>query len=90
MERVFNYEETDKVREALKKKELYFDEVAVYTEGPHLYAVIDIEWGDWKHDHLYCDYLMKQLGYLVLGATVTEEDGSDCYSAVRRYLKSLL
>lgn len=46
---------------------------------------INIEWGDWKHDHAYCDYLMQQAGYTRIAEQVTEEDGSDTFSAIRRY-----
>lgn len=54
--------------------------------------VIEIErnWGDWKHDHLRIKYLVSE--YLMShGYTfsyfeeVTEEDGSDCYSAIHVY-----
>lgn len=46
---------------------------------------INIEWGDWKHDHGYCDYLMEQIGFVRTAELVTEEDGSDCYSSIHRY-----
>ena len=48
---------------------------------------IEITWGDWKHDHARCDYLMDQLGYGFISAVETEEDGSDCYSAIHNYVK---
>lgn len=49
---------------------------------------IDIHWGDWKHDHLYVKWKAKEAlaarGLLVVreDSEVTEEDGSDCYSAI--------
>lgn len=46
---------------------------------------ITIEWGDWKHDHIYCDMLMKEKGYELIGENVTDEDGSDCYSSNHQY-----
>ena len=45
-----------------------------------------IEWGDWKHEHGYLKYLMKKNGFLLIDEQVTEEDGSDCYSAVHTYM----
>lgn len=48
----------------------------------------NIDWGDWKHDHLRYEWLMEEWarenGYLVVSNSeaVTEEDGSDCYSAL--------
>lgn len=50
---------------------------------------IKVTWGDWKHDHLYLDHLMGELGYILVNEDVTEEDGSDCYSSEHYYkLKS--
>ena len=61
-----------------------------YLQAHQIYAclwednnqiVISIEWGDWKHDHLYCIHLMSEIGYEHICENITEEDGSDCYSA---------
>ena len=52
---------------------------------------VDISWGDWKHEHLHADYvieeMLKEKGYELFhsNTSVTEEDGSDCYSAIHRY-----
>ena len=48
---------------------------------------IEIYWGDWKHDHLFAKMLASEvLNALGLKYTITEqlteEDGSDCYSAI--------
>ena len=48
---------------------------------------VEINDGDWKHEHLRCDYLMEQMDYMFLDSKVTEEDGSDTYSAIRTYFK---
>ena len=48
---------------------------------------INVEWGDWKHDHLHLNHVMKENGYILMGEKVTEEDGSDSYSAVHTYFK---
>lgn len=50
--------------------------------------VVDIEWGDWRHQHLWARDLMSYLGYTEIGNKVTEEDGSDTYSAEHYYLKT--
>lgn len=50
-------------------------------------VTIEIVWGDWKHEHLRCDHLMKQLGYGLCDENITEENGGDCYSAVRTYVQ---
>ena len=44
-----------------------------------------IEWGDWKHEHSYCDYIMRTHGFIKTDEQVTEEDGSDCYSSIHFY-----
>ena len=51
---------------------------------------IDIYFGDWKHDHLYANYLVeewcKENNYLLSNVIeeITESDGSDCYSAIHK------
>ena len=75
----------------------YFDENKLYPEDIRetyddlhdiTYIVVSIHWGDWKHEHKRCDWLMSDLGYVFMDAVETEEDGSDCYSADRYYLSS--
>lgn len=50
---------------------------------------VSISWGDWKHEHLWARDLMSYLGYAEIGSRVTEEDGSDCYSAVHYFVKKV-
>lgn len=50
-----------------------------------------IDWGDWKHEHLRADWLVKEflngLGYrYLISEETTEEDGSDTYSAEHRVM----
>jgi len=56
----------------------------VYPEG--IGVCVEISWGDWKHDHLRCDYILKQSGFLKVAEQVTEENGSDCYSSIHLYV----
>lgn len=56
---------------------------------PECYISVEINWGDWKHDHLRCKYLTErffdEIGKdVVIETEITEEDGSDCYSAIHR------
>ena len=52
--------------------------------------VISIHWGDWKHEHNYADFLVRKffidkgLG-IETDVDVTDEDGSDTYSAEHYY-----
>lgn len=62
----------------LRANDADFDEVYENTDGT---IEISITWGDWKHSHAYLRYLMTQKGYIETDCEVTEDDGSDCYSA---------
>ena len=78
--------EVERIRKYLEDNELFFNDV---FEGNFGLINIDIHWGDWKHEHLYCDDLMEELGYDLVYEEVTEENGSDSYSAIRTYNKKL-
>jgi disulfide oxidoreductase YuzD len=62
-------------------------EVYQYNQSIAAY-VVSISWGDWKHEHLWAKSLMSYLGYVEIGSKVTEEDGSDTYSAEHYFLKT--
>ena len=47
-----------------------------------------ISWGDWKHSFIWLDNLMGYIGYQKNDELVTEEDGSDCYSAIHYFTKA--
>lgn len=73
----------NKLRKLFADANINYDEIQFVDD----LAVVDVD-GDWKHSHLYCDYLMeKHLGYKLLYSEVTEEDGSDWYRADRVYKK---
>lgn len=66
----------------------FYYEVDIYDDKIY----VEITWGDWKHDHGWCDYLIEDFFnkkpeiYKVIGTVnVTEENGSDCYSATHIY-----
>lgn len=63
------------------------DEISISRVNENM-ILINIEWGDWKHEHGRCDYLMTLLGYDCVDVIITEENGSDCYSAIRCYEKT--
>lgn len=67
-----------------------YSEVWSAIDGDNDNAVyVSIHWGDWKHEHLWARDLMSYLGYVKVGEVVTEEDGSDCYSAEHTYIKKV-
>ena len=71
----------------LRKNGVGFVEVWSHKDG---LPVIDIciERGDWKHEHLRAKTLMQQLGAVHVGSRALDEDddGSDTYSAVHRFI----
>ena len=69
----------------LRDNQCYADEIWHENE---IAVAVSINWGDWKHDHRWCENLMGYLGYGELGCEVTEENGSDCYSAVHYFVKT--
>ena len=69
-------------RELLAAHWIYAD---VYSDGPTDFC-IKISWGDWKHEHRATTSLMYNcLDLDETASWVTEENGSDCYSAVHRF-----
>ena len=77
------YEVCKKVTKYLAENKLWCD---VYPYGSDLPVVeVAINWGDWKHEHLRCKWLMEQIGAHVIKTEVTEENGSDCYSAIHYF-----
>lgn len=73
------------ISELLKNNGLYGDIEMVHLGSIHG-VYITIEWGDWRHEHGFCDHLMEQFGYVNTECQVTDSDGSDCYSAKHRYI----
>ena len=58
----------------------------VYQHQDLPIVAVIISWGDWKHDHARADYLVSsRLNGKKIAVDVTEENGSDCYSATHYY-----
>ena len=73
----------EKIAEHLYENGIYGE---VYSARDNEVCV-EINWGDWKHDHLRTDWLVKGKFHPVDCFTEeTETDGSDCYSGVHHYL----
>ena len=49
-------------------------------------VALEINHGDWKHEHWRADYLVSTIGGAKISEKVTEEDGSDCYSSIHYYV----
>ena len=80
--RLIPQKELDRIKKYLDEHRLNCEIEPFYTQ-----ILITILWGDWKHEHMRCDYLMSELGYRVNSVETIETDGSDCYSAVRHYIR---
>ena len=46
---------------------------------------VNIDCGDWKHDHIVCDVLMKEKGWELESESVNDDDDDDCYSSTHTY-----
>jgi len=81
---ILNWDIADKLSAYFRKHNLWVNEL-YYNESRDRIEY-DIEWGDWKHEHLRSKWLLEEL-FKELGITAkidshtTEEDGSDTYSA---------
>ena len=74
----------EKIETALRDKGVYADVYPEHDDFGREFVKIDISWGDWKHDHLRAKWVVTEVMGLPVGdwdTEVTEEDGSDCYSA---------
>lgn len=58
-----------------------------YNEWEDGQIEVEIGWGDWRHDHIRCDYIMRENGYILINEVVTEENGGDAYSSIHYYKK---
>lgn len=76
--------EIDMISRYLNDNGCYHDNV--YHENEQL--CVYISWGDWKHSFIWLNNLMKYIGYDFDDEEVTEENGSDCYSAIHYFKKS--
>ena len=80
------------IYEAIEKTEKLLNDNNIYAEVDQFETlpviVVDIRWGDWKHEHLRSRYLIEEEAKIgkYVKSEVTEEDGSDCYSAKAYYI----
>ena len=79
-------EETHMLDKYISDNEVYHD--GVWHETENIVAV-QCEWGDWKHTHGWLRTMMGYIGYKEVYEDVTEENGSDCYSATHGFVKTI-
>lgn len=71
------------IYELLKAERIYAD---VYFEIGEEVVAVEIHWGDWKHEHARTRWLLTEAGYTHITSRVTEENGSDTYSAIHYFM----
>ena len=74
---------SEKIDKYLRDNRLYADVHPYWDDLPVI--EVDIHWGDWKHEHLRAKWLLEEIGVTFINTVVTEENGSDCYSATHRF-----
>ena len=70
-----------KVDNVLKENKCWYD-TWVNSDGT---IEVNVEWGDWKHDHLFLEHIMSENNFKHIDEDVTEEDGSDTYSSIHTF-----
>ena len=81
-----NLPEVDMINRFLSDNGIYNDDISQFNEGA---VSVSISWGDWKHEHGYLRNLMQYIDYKEVGESVTEENGSDCYSSIHYFAKEV-
>ena len=79
-----NWDVADQLQDHFRKNNLWVDELHYNQTNDRI--EFDINWGDWKHEHLRAKWLLQELfDSLGIKAEIrshtTEEDGTDTYSA---------
>ena len=77
-------DKVQEIRAAFEEVGLSVEEIYQIEENEIL---VCISWGDWKHEHLACEQIMKKLGYIQVQEVITEDNGSDCYSSEHTFIK---
>ena len=73
----------NRLEEMLRENGVWAD---VYSWNNGESIIVEISWGDWKHEHWKAKELMSEEGWECYGSQTTEEDDSDTYSA-RHFFK---
>lgn len=60
-------------------------EVWSSSDAPVFYVEVDM--GDWKHEHLFLKHIMADQGFQCVGTQEEASDG-DCYTAIHSFLPS--
>ena len=76
----------EKARKRFKENNSYYE---MNTADAHTFFLEKIQVyvdGDWKHDHGYVDYVMKELGCLKVDEQVHFDTGDDWYPSTHTFV----
>jgi hypothetical protein len=81
---ILNWDIADQLQDCFRENKLWVDELHYNQVQDRI--EFDINWGDWKHEHMRAKWLLQELfeklGIVAkINSYTTEEDGSDTYSA---------
>lgn len=76
-------QEQRKIKELLSSHKMHYD-FEIDSQG---FIEITVENGDWKHDHLALQHIMREAGYIPFGRHIPEEQecGDDSFTAIYLY-----
>ena len=79
----------NEVKDVLNANNLPLYDYEIYHSDvmPITMVEVHIEDGDWKHDHLCLEYVMKQAGYISNGEIDYVDSDDDSYTSTHRFFK---
>ena len=77
------YKIIEKVTKVLEEHGVDAD---VYHTGLPGTVCVEVNHGDWKHEHQKTKWLVTEMGGRYISENITFDDGSDCYSAIHTFL----
>lgn len=73
----------ERVKEILSSNKMFYD----FTVDENGYIEITVENGDWKHDHIALQHIMREAGFVSFGRHIPEDqdNGDDSFTAIYLY-----
>ena len=72
----------ERVQEILSSNKMFYD----FTVDENGYIEITVENGDWKHDHIALQHIMREAGFISFGRHIPEDQDNDDDSFTAIYL----
>lgn len=74
----------DLVNGIFKKNHCSF--YAELNDFNYYFVRVEIDGGDWKHDHICCDNIMCKNGFKKIGEKITEDTECDWYGSIHYFM----